>query len=186
MAALIKEEGLDKDGHPMKCLIPCHHHQKCKCKQTKKTTQEDRDDDDDDSDFLSSGFGDESSSESDSNRSDNMILNDEVCSTLLLPISYSPGFLQIADMLPLKTGPSNKSTKSTTCLQQMNSTSASKSMTHAKKKSCKVTVEEVEDKDSPQNVSVCNCAASPDQSTTHAKKKSCKATVEEVEDRDSP
>ncbi|KAF8234454.1 hypothetical protein L208DRAFT_1376953 [Tricholoma matsutake] len=169
MAALIKEEGLDKDGHPMKCLIPCHHHQKCKCKQTKKTIQEDRDDDDDDSDFLSSGFGDESSSESDSNRSDNMILNDE-----------------IADMLPLKTGPSNKSTKSTTCLQQMNSTSASKSMTHAKKKSCKVTVEEVEDKDSPQNVSVCNCAASPDQSTTHAKKKSCKATVEEVEDRDSP
>ena len=92
MAALIEREGLDEDGHPVKCLIPCCH-QKRKHKQTKKTTQKDRDDDDEDSDFLSSGSGDESSSESNSNGSDGMIPNDKVFSALLLPISYSPGFL---------------------------------------------------------------------------------------------
>jgi hypothetical protein len=50
----------------------------------------------------------------------------------------------------------------------MNSTSASlraKSTTHAKKKSRKATVEEVEDEDSPRNVSARNRAASADPPT---------------------
>jgi antitoxin (DNA-binding transcriptional repressor) of toxin-antitoxin stability system len=93
MAALIEEEGLDEDGHPVKHLIPRRRRQKRKRKQTKNTTQEDRDNDDEDGDFSSSGSGDESTSASDSNGSDSMIPNDEVCFALLLSISYSPGFL---------------------------------------------------------------------------------------------
>jgi hypothetical protein len=68
----------------------------------------------------------------------------------------------------------------------MNPTSGSstaKSTTHAKKKSRKTTVEEVEDEDSPQNISARNRAASPDHdppaptetmsSNTEQKKKVC-------------
>jgi hypothetical protein len=40
MAALIEEEGLDEDGHPMKHQIPRHRRQKRKRKRTKNTTQE--------------------------------------------------------------------------------------------------------------------------------------------------
>ena len=72
--------------------------------------------------------------------------------------------MQIADMLPCKTASSTKQIKLTTCSHQISSSSASlkdKSSTHTKKKSCKVTVEEVEDEDSPQNISVHNHATSP-------------------------
>ena len=58
-------------------------------------------------------------------------------------------------MLPSKMAPQ---TKSKMCSQQ-------ESTTHAKKKSRKATVEEVEDKDSPQNMSACNQATSPDPPT---------------------
>ena len=37
MAALIEEEGLDEDGHPVKHLIPRRRRQKRKRKQTKNT-----------------------------------------------------------------------------------------------------------------------------------------------------
>ncbi|KAF8233226.1 hypothetical protein L208DRAFT_1267987, partial [Tricholoma matsutake] len=53
---------------------------------------------------------------------------------------------EIADMLPSKTAPITARTKTTTC----------------SKKARKVTVEDVEDADSPRNVSVQNRAASPD------------------------
>jgi hypothetical protein len=69
-------------------------------------------------------------------------------------------------MLPSKTAPSTTRTKSTTrSQQQTNSTSASskaRSFIHASKKSRKATVEDVEDADSPRNVSARNRAASPD------------------------
>ena len=69
-------------------------------------------------------------------------------------------FFQIADMLPSKKAPQ---TKSKTHSQQ-------KSTMHAKKKSHKTTVEEVEDKDSPQNISARNHAVSPDPPTEQKKK----------------
>ncbi|KAF8513509.1 hypothetical protein JB92DRAFT_3116283 [Gautieria morchelliformis] len=139
MAALIEEEGLDEDGRPMK-HGSLHRQQKRKRKPAKKIAQEeDKDEDDDkDGDFSDSSSGDESSSESESD---------------------------IADMLPSKTAPSTKRTKSTTHAQQIQSALASskaKSMTHAKKKPRKATVEEVEVEDSSRNTATCNRAASPD------------------------
>ncbi|KAF8225491.1 hypothetical protein L208DRAFT_1380606 [Tricholoma matsutake] len=130
MVALIEEEGLDKDGLPEK-RRSAHCQHKCKCKQAKKVVQGEDDNDNEDSEFLSSGSGDldESGSESDLNGSDGMIPNDE-----------------IADMLPLKMAPCTKQTKSTAHSQQMNPASGSStasSMTRAKKKSCKTTVEEI-------------------------------------------
>jgi hypothetical protein len=184
MAALIEEEGLNEDGLPEK-RRSAHRQHKRKCKQVKKVVQGEDKDDDEDSEFLSSGSGDsdESGSESDSNGSDGMIPNDKVYSSLLLFIPCSPCF-QIADMLPLKMAPSTKQTKSMLCSQQMNLASGfstAKSTMHAKKKSCKTTVKEVEDEDSPQNISACNRAASPDppaptemmSSNTEQKKKVC-------------
>jgi hypothetical protein len=88
MAALIKEEGLDEDGHPTKHRN-LHCQQKCKCKQAKRTTQEDNEDDNEDGNFPDSSSGDESSSESKSDVSDNRISNNEVHFSLHIPSPYS-------------------------------------------------------------------------------------------------
>ncbi|KAF8491776.1 hypothetical protein JB92DRAFT_3100466, partial [Gautieria morchelliformis] len=109
MAASIEKEGLDEDGRPTKHLN-LHRQQKRKCKQPKKTMQEEVEDEDDDEDrdFSDSSSGDVLSSESESNVSDNTIPNHE-----------------IADMLPSKTAPSTKRTKSATRAQQIKSSLAS-------------------------------------------------------------
>ena len=154
MVALIEEEGLDENGLPRKHQS-AHHQRKCKRKQGKNRGVQ-GEGEDEDSDFLSSSSGnsDSDGSESDLNGSDGMIPNDEVYPSLCIEIysmlSVSFLFFQIADMLPSKTAPQ---TKSKTCSQQ-------KSTMHAKKKSHKTTVEEVEDEDSPQNISAHNHAAS--------------------------
>jgi hypothetical protein len=105
MAALIEEEGLDKDGLPEKCwnaYCQCKH--KHKHKQVKKAVQGEDDDDDEDSEFASSGSGDsdESGSESDSNGSDDIIPNDEVYSSLLFFILLSPWFFRLLTCSPQK------------------------------------------------------------------------------------
>ncbi|KAF8510013.1 hypothetical protein JB92DRAFT_3119314 [Gautieria morchelliformis] len=151
MAALIEEEGLDEDGRPMKCGN-LHRQQKRKHKPAKKIAQEEDKDDDDDEDgeFSDSSSGDKSSLESESDVSHHMI----------------PGH-EISDMLPSKTAPSTKRTKSTTRAQQIQlalASSKAKSMTHAKKKPRKATVEEVEVEDSSRNAVTRNRAASPDPS----------------------
>ncbi|KAH9989387.1 hypothetical protein BJV74DRAFT_878163 [Russula compacta] len=79
MAALIKEEWLDEDGHPLKCQT-LHRQQKHKHKQTKKITQPPDKDEDNDDNFLDSSSGDESSPESESDVY--LIPNDEIKSAL--------------------------------------------------------------------------------------------------------
>jgi hypothetical protein len=81
MAALIKEEGLDEDGRPMKHRN-LRQQQKRKRKQTKKVPQEDNEDDSKDGEFSDSSSDDGSSSGSESDESDNTISNDEVCFSL--------------------------------------------------------------------------------------------------------
>ena len=67
-------------------------------------------------------------------------------------------------MLPSKTAPKTKHTKSTTKLKEHEGSS-----THPKKKSRQATVEEVEDVDSPNNISARNRAsAEPSQSSSAA------------------
>ena len=69
-------------------------------------------------------------------------------------------------MLPSKTASSTTQTKSMTCAQQqtnsMLASSKARSSIHASKKSHKATVEDVEDANSPQNISAQNHAASLD------------------------
>jgi hypothetical protein len=158
MAALIEEEGLDEDGLPMK-RRNLHRQQKRKRKhkQVKKVSQDDTEDDNEDGDFLDSSSGqsgDESSSEDKSDVSDiRIISNDEVrsrCIYLLYSI-LTQFSTQIADLLPSKTAPSTKRTKSTM---------------HAKKKRCTATINELENKDPPhpQKASARDDTTSPDHS----------------------
>ncbi|KAF8532244.1 hypothetical protein JB92DRAFT_3104010 [Gautieria morchelliformis] len=99
MAAFI-EEGLDEDGRPMKRRT-LHHQQKRKCKQVERIMQEeDKDEDDDeDGDFSDSSSGDEPSSESKSDVSDNMIPNHEIADMLLSKTAHFISCWQLSTVL---------------------------------------------------------------------------------------
>jgi hypothetical protein len=93
MAALIEEEGLDEDGRPVK-RQNLRRQQKRKRRQAKKIVPHEgevievQEEDDEDGNFSNPTSSDESSSESESNGSDN-ISNDEVRSSICLPIPDS-------------------------------------------------------------------------------------------------
>jgi hypothetical protein len=171
MAALIEEEGLDEDGRPTK-QQNLHRPRKHKCtgKQAKKAIQEAGSDDSEDGDFLTSGSdsGSASESESGSDGLEVIIPTDEVRSCCL----HCDWFLmlscwtQIADMLPSKTAPSAKRTKSMTCSRRINSrinsNSKAKSPDRASKRPRKAIEDlDADDEDGPQ-VSARNHTAIPD------------------------
>jgi len=145
MAALIEEEGLDEDGQQKKQSNP-RRIRKRKRKQT-KTTPDAGNGDNEDSDFLTSGSADESSSESGSDGSEGVIPNEEVSPSSSTTIIHFLSTLlsQIADILPSKTAPSTKRTKSATSSQP-----------HKSKKACKATVEDIEDDNNLRNASARN------------------------------
>ncbi|KAM6503723.1 hypothetical protein JOM56_000666 [Amanita muscaria] len=155
MAALIEEENLDEDGKPIKHRTSSHRKSKRKRKPRKSTGGTTAGDDaDEDKDD-----GDYSASDS----GGQLVSSSESDGDSDVEMLSND---ELADMLPSKTAPKTQRTKSGA----------------PKKRSCKATVEDVEDEGSPCNISVRNRASaepgtsipetSPANTESNGKKKS--------------